>query len=152
MILRRFRPAGNGLLFDNSFNYEGLRLDSRMEKGYEEGCTWGVLSPSAARFCDFTQSRPQNAFTVLCRYVPFWHLLVQAGAGFNVLTATTLWRVQTINLLAPRRSVERLIEPTFAAVVGYCIATRSILFLRSSRFAMDIYDIVSYMYGNLSYL
>jgi len=39
---RRFRPAGNGLLFDNSLNYEGLRLDSRMEKGYEEGCTWGA--------------------------------------------------------------------------------------------------------------
>jgi len=42
MILRRFRPAGNGLLFDNSLNYEGLRLDSRMENGYEEDCTWGA--------------------------------------------------------------------------------------------------------------
>jgi len=43
MILRRFRPAGNGLLFDNSLNYEGLRLDSRMENGYDKGCTRGAI-------------------------------------------------------------------------------------------------------------
>jgi len=41
MIQRRFRPAGNGLLIDNPLNYEGLRLDSRMENGYEEGYTRG---------------------------------------------------------------------------------------------------------------
>ncbi len=41
---RCFRPTGNCLLFDNSFNYEGLRLDSRMEKGYEEGCNRGAMN------------------------------------------------------------------------------------------------------------
>jgi len=39
---RRFRSAGNGLLFDNSLNIEGLRLKGRMENGYEEGCTRGA--------------------------------------------------------------------------------------------------------------
>jgi len=53
MILRRFRPAGNSLLFDNSLNYEGLRLDSGMEKGYEEGCTRGakIQSANSGGFC-----------------------------------------------------------------------------------------------------
>jgi hypothetical protein len=41
-IQRRFRPAGSGLLFDNSLNYEGLRLDRRMEKGYDKGCKRGA--------------------------------------------------------------------------------------------------------------
>ncbi len=43
IIQRRFRLTGNGLLFDNSFNIEGLRLKGRMENGYEEGCTWGAI-------------------------------------------------------------------------------------------------------------
>lgn len=39
---RRFRSAGNVLLFDNSLHIEGLRLKGLMENGYEEGCTRGA--------------------------------------------------------------------------------------------------------------
>jgi len=39
---RRFRSTGNGLLFDNSLNIEGLRLKGWMENGYEEGCARGA--------------------------------------------------------------------------------------------------------------
>jgi hypothetical protein len=38
-----FWSVGNDPLFDNSSNYEGLRTDDRMEKGYEEGCTRGPI-------------------------------------------------------------------------------------------------------------
>jgi len=44
---RRFRSAGNGRLFDNSLNIEGLRLKGLMENGYEEGCTRGAKNLSA---------------------------------------------------------------------------------------------------------
>ena len=44
---RRFRSAGNGRLFDNSLNIEGLRLKGLMENGYEEGCTRGAKIQSA---------------------------------------------------------------------------------------------------------
>jgi hypothetical protein len=36
------RFTRNGLIFDNSFNIEGVRLKSLMENGYEEGCTRGT--------------------------------------------------------------------------------------------------------------
>jgi hypothetical protein len=39
---RRFRLAGNGLIFNNSMNNEGLRIKGRTENGYEEGCTRGA--------------------------------------------------------------------------------------------------------------
>ena len=45
---RRFRSAGNGRLFDNSLNIEGLRLKGLMENGYEEGCTRGATPSEAA--------------------------------------------------------------------------------------------------------
>jgi len=75
MILRRFRPAGNGLLFDNSLNYEGLRLDSRMENGYDKGCTRGVLSPFGGRACGFANNRPHSSFY---RFIPVCTFLASA--------------------------------------------------------------------------
>jgi hypothetical protein len=57
---RRFRSAGNGLLFDNSLNIEGLRIKGRMENGYEEGCTRGAKKQSAESGGSYLMTRPRG--------------------------------------------------------------------------------------------
>jgi len=78
----RFRPAGNGLLFDKSLNYEGLRLDRGMEKGYDKGCTRGARSfPMPWRRFIFQRSGLIQTGVFFCFYLPMRDLQRLSAIG-----------------------------------------------------------------------